>query len=284
MKGALILWLFFCNIAFSQSKTETITVYFESNSFELSKKEETKLISFFSNSSIVVSSVVIEGFCDDVDSFDYNNVLSQKRGNSVADYLKNKHQINNLKVSGKGEIGLASGSKKNIIKTRANNRKATVVIEYSIPEKNIEMETAESVTKVDSVATVYKTIDAVLEVNDKIIIENLIFRGSRTTFEDGRVAEKELQKIIAYLQKNPAIKFEIHGHVCCISASFKDARDKDTGLNNLSESRAKRIYDYFLANGIAKERMIYKGFGRQFPRMNVHESQNKRVEIVIVKI
>jgi outer membrane protein OmpA-like peptidoglycan-associated protein len=270
------------SLAFSQVKKERLPVYFDSNSFEIPQKEANKLTLFFSNQDIRVTSVQIEGFCDDIGTADANAVLSEARANAVADYLKSNFKLIPNKISGKGEIKLDARAIAGVEKTRMNNRRASVFIAYAIPEKSIAKTTLKTKAKDTSVLDAgYKTFDDTLGIGDKIILKNLVFKASSTAFEDDGKTDSELNKIVRYFLKNPSLNFEIQGHVCCISASFKDARNKNTGLNNLSESRAKRIYDHLSANGISKERMTHKGYGRQFPRTDVEEKENKRVEIVI---
>lgn len=268
-----IIAVFMGSFAFSQAKKDSVTIHFDSNSTAISENEAQQLLVFFSNQSQEIATLQINGFCDDVGTADSNLILSEKRASAVADYLKTNFKLAAAAIAGKGEKELTSTSQDQIEKERADHRCVTISIGYT--DKTI----AEKPTD-DG----YKTFSDELVIGDKIIIEHLIFKGSSTTFENPEKAEAELTQIIAYFQKNPTIQFEINGHVCCITKSFKDAHDRATGLNNLSESRAKRIYDYLAGNGIAKERMSHKGYGRQFPRPNMPEKENKRVEIVITKL
>jgi outer membrane protein OmpA-like peptidoglycan-associated protein len=260
---------------FSQEKTAMIDIYFDSGSYIASDKETDKLLYFFSDENIKIKSAEIKGFCDDIGPEDSNAVLSEKRARHAADLLHTHFQFTPASVSGKGEVSLLS--QQNIEKIRAHNRRASVVVVY----ENVEAKASEKDLPVDEG---YKTFDDVLAVGDKIIINRLLFEGSRTSFTDPEESEKELLNIVSYFQKNPSVEFQIEGHVCCITHSFKDARNLETGLNNLSKARAQKIYDFFVAKGIPKNRMTHEGYGRRFPRQGVKESLNKRVEIVITKI
>ena len=130
----------------------------------------------------------------------------------------------------------------------------------------------------------YKTFSDKLVVGDKIIIKNLLFKGNLTIFEDPEEAIIELEKIVVYLNENPNTTIEIQGHVCCIGSAHSDAHDRFTGKNNLSHTRAQKVYDYLIEKGIAPNRMSHKGYGRKFPIPGGIESDNKRVEILITKI
>lgn len=254
--------LFFSVMGVAQEKKDSISVYFNSNEASLSEVAKTDLKALISNPERDFTSLVVNGFCDDVGSTEANETLSHKRAQTVANFLNDSLDLKVAAYKGKGEIELKPDDT-SIEAIRAQNRRAMVYFTYNFKTKE------------------YKTIGDSLTIGDKVIIENLIFKGSRTAFEDRRVAETELIKIVTYFKNNPNIQFEIQGHVCCITDYYKDARNKETGLDNLSEARAKLIYDFMLKEGIAKERMQYKGYGRQFPRRDKKEYENKRVEIVI---
>lgn len=114
-------------------------------------------------------------------------------------------------------------------------------------------------------------------------MKNLLFLGSLTVFQSPEDAEDELQKVISYLNSHPDTKIEIQGHVCCISNSFKDAYDRNSQKNNLSQTRAQKVFDYLVKKGIPPTRMNYVGYGRRFPIPGGVEQDNKRVEILILE-
>ena len=53
------------------------------------------------------------------------------------------------------------------------------------------------------------------------------------------------------MKANPNLKIEIVGHM--------DKVEHKDNLNDLSEERAKAIYDYLIKNGISADRLSYKG-------------------------
>lgn len=234
------------------------------------------LTSLFSSEEEVKFTISVEGFCDDVGSDASNQVLSQKRAEEVFRFLQDELRLEVSNSTGKGEIPLPENAQ-NIDTIRKNNRVATI----RFSEEKVEV--TPDVLEKKSVKTNYKTFSDELKKGDRIIVNNLIFMGSLTHFLSPEEAEDELQKIIKYLNTHPTTKIEIQGHVCCISNSFKDAYDRNSKKNNLSETRAKKIYDYFIEKGIAADRMTHKGYGRQFPIPGGDEHDNKRVEILIVE-
>ena len=90
----------------------------------------------------------------------------------------------------------------------------------------------------------------------------------------------ELAKIIEFLQENPKVEIELGGHTDNLG---------DTNYNiNLSQNRAKAVFDYLINNGIAPERLSYKGYGKSLPVAdnNTEEGRanNRRTEFLIKKI
>jgi len=72
----------------------------------------------------------------------------------------------------------------------------------------------------------------------------------------------------------------ILGHVCC---GREDGQDYATGKYNLSETRAKAVYDYLIENGIDKSRLKHKGLAGKYPTGHGAKA-DRRVEIEIIEI
>lgn len=87
----------------------------------------------------------------------------------------------------------------------------------------------------------------------------------------------ELEALAAYLTQRPEQKAEIAGHTDNVGA--------DEANRLLSERRAKAVYEYLLAQGVAPGQLSYKGYGRTRPiAPNTTEEgrrQNRRVECVL---
>lgn len=277
MKQIYLLFLFCCSILYSQEEQKSIVVLFNSNEFALSSEAEGTLSAFFSDETLVISSISIDGFCDDVGSDENNLILSTNRAQSVANFLKKEFNLNCNSILGKGELPLMNSS---VDESRKNNRKAILKITFSkSSEKNI-LSNKDSEKRYKN----YKTFSDKLVVGDKIIIKNLLFKGSLTIFENPEEAIIELDKIVTYLNENPNTTIEIQGHVCCIGTAHSDAHDRFSGKNNLSHTRAQKIYDYLIEKGISTSRMTHMGYGRKYPIPGGIESDNKRVEILITKV
>jgi len=119
-----------------------------------------------------------------------------------------------------------------------------------------------------------------------IILKNLNFYGGthRVLPESMPV----LQELLAVMKNNPSLEIAIEGHVCC-TEGLGDGLDLETNTNNLSENRAKEIYNYLQRNGIASSRLRYQGLGHRFPltasveTTEEEKTANRRVEIQILK-
>lgn len=279
MQKKLFLVLLFTSIVFGQTNNFSLVLYFETNSSEISVSDKNKLDNFCLYNSSCAKGIKVFGFCDDVGSDEKNFILSNERASSVAQYLKIKHELKADEIVGKGKIVITL-NQKNITEQRANNRKVIIEINcISTPPVNRQKTLQEK-----ELSSVYKTFNDKLLVGDKIIMKKLLFKGSLTNYDDEEQAEIELAKVVAYLKENPDTFIEIQGHVCCITNSHGDAYDRETKMANLSQTRAKKIFDYLISKDISAQRMSHKGYGRKQPIPGGMESENKRVEILITKI
>ena len=288
-----LLFFFVVTLGFSQEltqiKTDKYSVYFDFDKHKLTDVEDTRLKDYVKSlGNIVILSIGLEGFCDDRGSIEYNRILSQKRAKTVEDILEEiASKQKNVEGKGKIDLRITELNADELDATRTLNRRVDIYLEYfhndfidlskpkdSLPTK-IELANRQLHLKTFE--------DKPLKVGDIIKLKDLYFEGGRAVLL--RKSEKQLEKLLKELQKNPNFKFEIQGHVCCIDTDyFRDAVDEDTGISNLSESRAKAIFTYLRANGISEDRMTYKGYGRNFPLEGEKERNNKRVEIKITQI
>jgi OOP family OmpA-OmpF porin len=86
-----------------------------------------------------------------------------------------------------------------------------------------------------------------------------------------------LNDAAATLKRYPSLKIEVAGHT--------DSHADDAYNQRLSEQRARTVLDYFVANGIAADRLAAKGYGESQPVAdNTTEEgrfRNRRVELRI---
>ena len=108
-----------------------------------------------------------------------------------------------------------------------------------------------------------------------IILKNVFFDSGSARLRPE--SSTELDRLKMLLTDNPKMAIEISGHT-----------DNTGGLEaniSLSENRAFAVYDYLVKNGIASNRLTYKGYGETKPiDVNTTEAgrqNNRRTEFVI---
>ncbi len=286
-----LLTLFCINHFYAQ---EQFTVFFDSNKYDLTVKEKVRFTQWISenkNNKIVA----INGFTDEDGSNGFNDTLAQKRVDYVFKNIQNQIKIReDFKTRSFGESFNQS-------KNKAENRK---VIIYYILEKDILRE--EEILGIQPKPIVEQPKPEI-DFPEKLVFENP--NGSKSEFKldkafmkkmnEAKKGEKlkmenlnfiintfavvpesrgKLYELLVVLQKNPSLKIEIQGHLCCMPNDRLD----------LSTQRAKAIYSFLVANQIYPGRLSYKGFGSTqpiypLPEKDEHErAANRRVEILIV--
>ena len=90
---------------------------------------------------------------------------------------------------------------------------------------------------------------------------------------------RNLNEVADVLRKNPALKVEIEGHT--------DNRGAAAYNRNLSEKRAIAVMEYFIAKGIAPNRLTAVGYGFSKPAASndtpAGRAQNRRVELTPIQ-
>ncbi|NJX13989.1 OmpA family protein [Tamlana crocina] len=267
-------------MAFSQ-KDLTHEVYFDTDKFVVPPTEENRLLLFISNiSDVDIESISIFGFCDDRGADTYNLKLSQQRADAIKAIFANNEISEDLisNVDGKGKILLKVVEEKDLLKIRGLNRKVEIIVKPK-PPKPEKVEVAEVTPEKPKEKT---EIDLINEsaVGDKIVFKNILFKTGYATVTP--VSKKTLENIAKALVERDDIYFTIQGHVCCTQFT-RDAVDRKTKKRNLSEARAKYVYDYFAKKGVDKKRMRHLGMRRKFP-LGGDPKFDRRVEIVITYV
>lgn len=110
------------------------------------------------------------------------------------------------------------------------------------------------------------------------VLKNVFFEFGSAKL-DMSLSGLELNNLVHFLLKNPDIRIEISGHTDFIGSP-------DANLM-LSGNRAKAIYDYCIGQGIAADRLTYKGFGETRPVADNNSEDgralNRRTEFRIIE-
>ncbi len=116
-----------------------------------------------------------------------------------------------------------------------------------------------------------------IQAGEKVILKNIFF-----DFDSHKLLNEsnaELQHLVKFLRQNPDVKIRITGHT--------DNVGKPAYNMELSQNRARAVANYLLNEGIAMNRVSYKGIGASEPVADngteEGRAQNRRTELVIVK-
>lgn len=115
-------------------------------------------------------------------------------------------------------------------------------------------------------------------VGQTIRINNIFFEFAKADLKTESFAE--LNRLVTYLKNNATIKIEMSGHTDNVG---------DDGANlKLSSARANAVQNYLVSNGIATERVFFKGYGETKPILTNDTEEgralNRRVEFTILQL
>lgn len=115
-----------------------------------------------------------------------------------------------------------------------------------------------------------------IKQGEKIILRNIFYATDSYELKDESVAE--LTKLLEFLNNNKALRIEISGHTDNVGTSEYNIE--------LSDNRAKSVYNYLVDHGINKDRLTYKGYGETQPistnDTKEGRSENRRTELKIL--
>jgi len=123
------------------------------------------------------------------------------------------------------------------------------------------------------------TIDMDLEkmiAGSVAVLNNIFFDVDKFALKEK--SSPELQKILRFLKENPRVRVEIGGHT--------DNSGSATHNRELSEKRARSVYDFLIQHGLDKSRLEPKGYGPDRPLASNDtdggRQQNRRIEFRIL--
>ena len=114
-----------------------------------------------------------------------------------------------------------------------------------------------------------------IQKGETIELKNIFFDFDKTELKTA--SYPELNRVLNYLKDGTIEKISIAGHTDSVG---------DPNYNmNLSGKRAKAVMDYFIKNGISRDRLSFKAFGESQPKVPndtpENRQKNRRVEFVI---
>jgi outer membrane protein OmpA-like peptidoglycan-associated protein len=192
---------------------------------------------------------------------------------------KTKQAVPNPKVKfSDNEAGLLSG----VLLSRALPENSTISVNTEIDGY---MNSSKNITTVGKPFGIIKDtlwVEKVV-INQKFVLENIFYDFDKWNILPE--SEIELNKLIKIMKDNPGWKVELGSHT--------DARGSDSYNILLSQKRSDSAVGYIVRNGIAKDRIIAKGYGETQLVNNckngvtcsdeVHR-QNRRTEFKILEM
>ena len=116
-----------------------------------------------------------------------------------------------------------------------------------------------------------------IEVGKAIILNNIFYDYDKATLRPESKAE--LNRLYDLMTDNPKLKVELGAHT--------DSDGSDSYNQDLSERRAKSVVDYLIDRGVARERLIAKGYGEKTPvapnDTPENKQKNRRTELKILE-
>jgi outer membrane protein OmpA-like peptidoglycan-associated protein len=114
-----------------------------------------------------------------------------------------------------------------------------------------------------------------LKIGSRVVLKNIFFDYDKATLRSESISE--LNRLKRIMDDNPSMKIEIGGHT--------DSRGADEYNRRLSQDRAQSVVNYLIENGVSKDRLTYKGYGKSQPVATNDtpegRQENRRVEFKI---
>lgn len=278
MKRSFCLLAVLPFLGFAQQK-DSFSVYFNFAKFNITEQAKARLDSFISTSEGSGITLELHGHCDNRGSNRYNDRLSLQRVSAIQHYLED-HQISGSVFSITSGHGKRQPVNNNSSETeRLQNRRVDIIITRAAGTGTvIPNEKEKGISE--------QLEDTAVKSGTNLVLKNINFIGARHQLLPE--SYPVLQDLLKAMNRNKSLVIEIQGHICCLPGNV-DGFDEETATNNLSELRAKAIWEYLTANGIAAERLSYVGLGHSQPIYSYPETTetqrklNRRVEIKIIR-
>jgi outer membrane protein OmpA-like peptidoglycan-associated protein len=117
-----------------------------------------------------------------------------------------------------------------------------------------------------------------MRAGESIVLRNIFFETDSFALKsESRI---ELGKLTHFMKANPTLKIELGGHT-------DNSGDKKYN-QQLSEKRARSVYDYLIGDGVSASRLLFKGYGDTKPVADNNtekgRAQNRRTEFTVVSV
>jgi len=234
-------------------KDTVFIFYFNTNQHTINPKQQKELETFLQKANRIKT---IQGFTDTTGTTKHNEILSVSRALEIFNNLPTSLQTG-VEVVGNGETQTG--------KENWQNRRVEVIAELKTNKV------------IESAAATKHTTDSVTELT----IEQLLFIPDQPELTES--SRQYIPTLAQQLLQYKGAQFEIIGHV---NYQSKLPPERLTDLYQLSELRAKAVYELLQQYGIESTRMRYKGVGNSQPVIanpanDAEKRKNMRVQVRI---
>jgi outer membrane protein OmpA-like peptidoglycan-associated protein len=270
---------------YGQETPKKLSLYFPTNGYELDAESINTLK--LNISVLNVDTLYVNAYCDNRGSEAYNEALSKKRKDAVISWFTTSPSVNGLtntiNAQGFGELKPINTNRNE--SERKLNRRVDVM--WTLKSTASNKEVVPIKPKENQKDSIRLNLKEQIEKSKKsgvsLVLPNINFIGGRDEFREE--SYESLRELLAIMKEQSDLKIEIQGHVCCTDG--RDGPNILTGKGNLSEDRAKAVFDYLVRNSINEKRMRYKGFAGSkklvYPELSEDDQQkNRRVEIQVL--
>ena len=280
----LLIGMFGVSLNIYAQEKKRFCIYFDTDSFNTQAKDWNEALHFIKSCDTILK-IEIYGYCDDRASQEYNIRLSTHRAKKVYDELvKNQIVSQKLVYKGMGSVALV-GTTKDTTTQRKENRRVDAIV-YFKRKNEKKTPSVDSMLLKSWERYKQKSLGVITDsqkIGDIIIFKDILFFGRMHRFRPH--SYPSLDSLTFYIKKYTKYKIKINGHVCLmgIKDRSQDGYDKQTRTFNLSETRAKAVYEYLIDKGIDSSRLLYEGLKGLYPT-GISCGHDRRVEIEIVDI
>ncbi|MGV3656346.1 MAG: OmpA family protein [Chitinophagaceae bacterium] len=253
-----VMAVLFSNIAAAQEGRDTVlTFYFNTNAHTINEKQQKALDTFLQK---VQRIKWIKGFADSTGTHAHNEVLSLWRALEIYNRLPKNYQ-QGVPVIAEGET--------NELELLWQNRRAEVV---AVLIENTSVATGPGIAPANDSSRI-----------TELTIEQLLFIPDQPELTEASL--KYIPLLAQQLLQYEGAHFQIIGHV---NYQSKLPPERLTDLYELSENRAKAVYELLVQNGIEAHRMSYKGVGNSQPIIanpanDDEKRKNMRVQVLVIR-
>src|SRR3954468_4298766 len=241
-------------VAKTEQYCSILDVQFEINQKTVQREAEEKInkVGIFMN-KYPKTTAVIEGHSDEVGTTAANQALSERRAESVVNYLVDKSHIarSRLKAVGYGETRPIASN--NTEEGRRLNRRINAVIACA--------------TDIEGIEAVPDRITMAMEME---------FDTNRAELRPQY--RGELEKVVKFMKANPRVNATVEGHTSNQQGTAAQSMQ-------LSQQRAQSVVNAMADMGVDRKRMTAAGFGqtRRFAYNTSIEGrqENRRVNIIL---